>query len=83
VIGCDLIDAGAYGEQLTLAPIPALPDRFALRVCSRYADARDPTALRVRYEATLDRDALLRLHRTLTELLAAAPASSSAQGVQP
>jgi hypothetical protein len=82
-VRCDLIDVAGYREHLAIEPIDAIAGRFALHVCSRFAAAREPDALRVRYRATLDRGALLRLHRTLGELLADTPAPGQAEGGRP
>jgi hypothetical protein len=69
-VHCHLIESGSYHEILTLAAIASQPGRFDVKVLSQLDTAKDPWALRVRYQATLDHDALARLHRSLGVFLA-------------
>ena len=69
-VRCLLAESGSYREQLTITPIDGQPGRFDVRVASWLESARDPLlAHHPRYRATLDRAALVRLHRALGALL--------------
>lgn len=60
-VECCLVDTGNWHERLSLRPLARPANSYALRIESRLDTAKDPHGIQIRYSATLDRDALLRL----------------------
>ena len=66
-----LTKSGGYTQTLTLRPVAALPDRFALLIQSQLLSAQDPTAKRVQHRVIVTEAALSELRSAIDHCLAA------------
>lgn len=62
-------DVGAWHESLLIQPVAHPRGAVSVRIESLLDTARVPTDVQVRYRATLDRDALLRLREAIDAAL--------------